>query len=811
MRDADAVEPEPDANAVPADDRGAVVAILAPHGRDAALARDLLAGEGVAATVIGSLDALVPLLRDHVGAVVVTEEALAGPGDAAVHAALADQPAWSDIPFVVLANGTARARSPQARARMDALRNAVLLSRPLHAEELLRAVRSALGARGRQYEARARMEELELREAQLRDSEAKFHAIANSIDQMVWSTRPDGFHDYYNDRWYAFTGVPHGSTDGEAWNGVFHSDDQARAWESWRRSLATGDPYEIEYRLRHASGDYRWVLGRAQAVRDPSGAITRWYGTCTDIDDQVRARETLARSREELAALVETRAAELTEFYNHAPAILYSLDAGFRLTAISDRFVDFAGYDDRTDIIGRSVFDFIHPHGGPEEVAPWVQMFHSHGGELDNSVGTFRRRGGDDATIVANARMVTDADGTVTQVHAALTDVSARLKAERERDETAEALRQSQKLEMIGQLTGGVAHDFNNLLMAIRSSLDLLGRRLPAGDDRTARYLANAVSAVDRGAGLTQRMLAFARKQDLRADAVDVGTLLPGLRDLLQRSLGPQIEIAVDVAAPLRPALVDANQLEMAVLNLAVNARDAIDGAGRLTLVADMVQVDEAADLDPGGYVRIAVGDTGAGMDEATLAQAMEPFFTTKGVGKGTGLGLPMVHGLAKQSGGAFRLESAPGAGTTATLYLPVAATTTDAAAEAAPDQAPPEPRRAKDRLTILAVDDDILVSMGTVGLLEDLGHEVIETHSGEAALEVLTARPDIDVLMTDQAMPKMTGVELARRARALRPDLPIILATGYAEMPEGGADCITARLEKPFSDASLARTLEAL
>ena len=253
------------------------VAILAPRGRDAEVARRLLD------VMAPSLEILTNYVHSQIGAVLVAEEALIGTEIEALQQSLQVQPSWSDVPFIVLANGAASSRSAGAKKRMDALRNAVLLSRPLHAEELIRAIRSALTARARQYEARERMEKLEIREQQLYESEAKFHAIADSVDQMIWSTLPDGFHDYYNHRWYEFTGVPNGSTDGEAWNAIFHPEDQELAWGKWHHSLATGEPYEIEYRLRHRSGDYRWVLGRAQPVRNPAGEIIRWYGSCTDI------------------------------------------------------------------------------------------------------------------------------------------------------------------------------------------------------------------------------------------------------------------------------------------------------------------------------------------------------------------------------------------------------------------------------------------------------------------------------------------------------------------------------------------------
>ena len=370
-------------------------------------------------------------------------------------------------------------------------------------------------------------------------------------------------------------------------------------------------------------------------------------------------------------------------------------------------------------------------------------------------------------------------------------------------------MRQSQKLEMIGQLTGGVAHDFNNLLAAIRSSLSHVHRNLAPGSS-LLRYLENAIAATERGAGLTQRMLAFARQQDLCVGPVDVGQVLAGLRDLLERSLGPQVELVIEVPEGLPLAQADLNQLEMALLNLAVNGRDAMDGKGRLTLSARGVDAGAAPDLPAGDYIEISVTDTGSGMDAATLARAAEPFFTTKGVGKGTGLGLAMVHGLAKQSNGSFSMKSAPGQGTSALIYLPTSPADRDV------ERPPAEPAmeacaEANGRLTILAVDDDVLVSMGTVGMLEDLGHAVIETHTAAAALEILEERGDIDLVLTDQAMPEMTGSELARRVRGLYPSMPIILATGYADLPDGSAEYFTAKLDKPFSEHDLAAAVRAI
>jgi PAS domain S-box-containing protein len=517
-------------------------------------------------------------------------------------------------------------------------------------------------------------------EARLRDSEAKFHAIANSIDQMVWSTQPDGFHDYFNDRWYEYTGVPYGSTDGEAWNGVFHPDDQERSRQVWQHSLDTGEPYHIEYRLRHRSGQYRWVIGRAQCVRDAEGRITRWFGTCTDIHDLKEAEEQLRDLNDTLEERVADRTAEL---------------------------------------------------------------------------------------------------------------------------ETAhEALRQSQKMEAMGQLTGGVAHDFNNLLTPIVGALDLLQRK-GLGGDREQRLIAGAAQSADRAKTLVQRLLAFARRQPLQMVPVDVAQLVDGMADLIASTTGPQIKVVVNVADGIPHAKADPNQLEMALLNLAVNARDAMPDGGTIRISADAARADGVPGLSPGDYIRLSVADTGVGMNEDTLKRAIEPFFSTKGVGRGTGLGLSMVHGLASQLGGALAITSKPGLGTNIELWLPQTA-----ASPAAPDAIVPTVA-GPSRGTVLLVDDEDLVRISTADMLEDLGYRVIEASSSEEGWRAWQRDEGIDLLVTDHLMPGMTGTDLARRILTDRPDLPVLVISGYAES-EGVAPDLP-RLTKPFRADELSVSLAAI
>ncbi|HEV3501394.1 MAG TPA: ATP-binding protein [Bradyrhizobium sp.] len=366
-----------------------------------------------------------------------------------------------------------------------------------------------------------------------------------------------------------------------------------------------------------------------------------------------------------------------------------------------------------------------------------------------------------------------------------------------------EQLRQAQKMETIGQLTGGVAHDFNNLLMAVMGNLDLLRKRIP-DDPRLHRLINGALQGAERGASLTQRLLAFARQQDLRAVPMDLRALIRGMIDLLERSLGPRVGLRLDLPGGLPPARVDANQLELAVLNLAINARDAMPDGGSIDIKLAEYQASADPALKSGRYLKLSVIDTGKGMTPEILKRAVEPFFSSKPLGKGTGLGLSMVHGLAVQLGGALQLSSAADKGTTATLILPVATHTPEVESPALALQ------KVNRSAVILFVDDDPLIAMSTTEMLEDLGHHVIGASSGLHALDIIRSEQPIDLMVTDHVMPGMTGIELAAASREVRPSLPILLATGYAELPEG-AQLDLPRLAKPYHQDQLRDRLDQL
>lgn len=389
------------------------------------------------------------------------------------------------------------------------------------------------------------------------------------------------------------------------------------------------------------------------------------------------------------------------------------------------------------------------------------------------------------------------------------TDALARQNVELETEiaERTAQLVQAQKLDVVGQITGALAHDFNNLLAAIQGNLDVLRRRLE-GDSDALKLIDGALQGTGRGSDLTKRLLSFVRREQLQSRSVDVLTLLHGMDDLLRRSVGPMIDIRIDAAADLWPATVDPSQLELALLNLAVNARDALPSGGTITIRLQNERVAGGApypaELRAGDYVRITVDDTGVGMDPATLARATEPFFTTKSGGRGTGLGLSSVHGLALQSHGALRLTSGCNVGTTVELWLPRVSEATGALPLS--DHAKPSGNPAPGKLNVLLVEDDALIAMSTQAVLEDLGHDVRVALSGAKALDLLRADPNIELVITDLAMPIMTGLELAERIRATWPRMPILLATGYGDGIDGTLDL--PRITKPYRQRDLANAI---
>jgi PAS domain S-box-containing protein len=535
---------------------------------------------------------------------------------------------------------------------------------------------------------------------------------------------------------------------------------------------------------------------RAPADIEPVGlalavaTITFLIFVCALVAAMFDRRVALFAGREAIA--LRESEERMRTLYRRTPLPLHSLNKAGEIENVSDAWLELMGYS-REEVLKRPLAAFIS-----EEVeqlrfaADWATLLEQ--GEVKEVEYRFVSKSGERLDGVLSSKVERNQNGE-TVVLGGLLDVTARKRAE-------EALRHAQKMEAVGQLTGGVAHDFNNLLAAVLGNLELLKRRLP-GEPKITRLIDNALQGAQRGIALTKRMLSFARRQELKPEAVDVGSLVRGMAPLLQQSTGPMVKIETSFAPNLPPALVDANYLELALVNLVLNARDASPSGGSVTITGReaIVGAKDAEELTPGSYICISVIDSGTGMDEATLARATEPFFTTKGVGKGTGLGLSIVHGLAAQSGGRLVLTSKPGEGTTAEIWLPRTAEASVASATRSrtgngadlPSVTP---------LSVLVVDDDELVLEGTAAMLEELGHATLKAPSAAAGLDLLRMALPVDLIVTDQAMPEMTGTQLAAIVSAEWPSIPVILATGYAETVK---DSPLPKLHKPFQLEELA------
>ena len=610
-----------------------------------------------------------------------------------------------------------------------------------------------------------------------------------SDSERTWEITPDllsvfdaeGRFAQANPAWQRTLGHSPDSLAGRGFLDLLHPDDVARTRAEFERVVASDEPtLAFENRYRHADGHYRWLSW----VGVPEGG--RVYCTARDVtNDKMR----------------EVRLAERNRIWDASPDLYVVLGLDGRYREVNPAWRVALGRDPDT-LVGAPFEDVLRSDMIEAARAEFAKV--ADGGRVEDFEVALRAADGTDRWYSFSAFVEGD------RVLGLGRDIHERRRAEAELAAAAEALRQSQKLEMVGQLTGGIAHDFNNLLMAMQSSLELLDGALDTDGDAARALVSDALAGAARGTALTRRLLAFARRQTLVTTAVDVGALVRGMEDLLTHSLGPRIELSTVVAPDTPVAVVDGNQLEMALLNLAVNARDAMDGHGRLELAVGPQASTGEGSLPEGTYVRLAVTDTGRGMDAETLERATEPFFTTKPVGSGTGLGLAMIHGLAEQSGGRFLLTSEPGVGTTAEVLVPSTAAPADAPC-AEPAAPPPSAPGAGRPRRVLVVDDDELVLRGMAGILERLGHAVFRAASGALALQVLAREAPMDVVVTDQMMPGMTGLELAAAVRRDHPGTAVVLATGYSEAADVDDVLLDARLLKPFSRARLEAVLASV
>jgi PAS domain S-box-containing protein len=623
-----------------------------------------------------------------------------------------------------------------------------------------------------------------------KSSEGRFRMLIDAItDYAIYMLDPDGTITTWNPGARRFKGYDESEIIGENFSRFYTVEDRkARLPQRALETAAREGRFENEgWRVRK-DGSQFWAYVIIDPIRDSSGRLIGFAKVTRDLTERRNAETTLRESEEQFRLLVQG----VTDY------AIYMLNPKGYVSSWNSGAERIKGYAPE-EIIGQH-FSRFYTEADQQAGLPQAALeIAAREGRFEKESWRVRKDGTQFfAHVIIDA--IYNADGSLLGFAKITRDITERMNAARALEKTREELLQSQKMEAIGHLTGGVAHDFNNLLMAIQGSLELLQRRLP-NDPKAARLIDNALQGARRGSALTQRMLAFARRQELKLLPLDVRDVVQQMANLLQSSLGPSIRVETNFPPELPKVIADANQLELALLNLAINGRDAMPNGGTITIRA--TRPADAPGLTAEDYICVSVTDTGVGMDEDTLQRAMEPFFTTKGVGKGTGLGLPMVHGMAQQSGGTLLLKSKRGRGTSAELYLPVAqgdqaSVTEDVSAY---------PLHTDKKLAILTVDDDPLVALNTSALLEELGHTVYSAPSALHALDILHREKKIDLTITDQLMPGMTGSELADRIRAENAHMPIILATGYAELAPGEGEGLP-RLAKPFSQRELAEAI---
>ncbi|KQY89541.1 PAS domain-containing sensor histidine kinase [Brevundimonas sp. Root1423] len=628
----------------------------------------------------------------------------------------------------------------------------------------------------------------------------RYRLLVNAItDYAIYMLDAGGHVASWNAGAERFKGYTPAEIVGEHFSRFYTDEDRATGVPAQAlHQAATEGRFEQEgWRVRK-DGTRFWAHVVIDPIRSPEGGLIGFAKITRDLTERKLAAEALRKSEEEFRLLVEG----VTDY------AIYMLDPQGRVTTWNAGAQRIKGYRPE-EIIGGHFSAFYteedRASGAPDEalaVAAREGRFETEALRVRKDGTSFR------AHVVIDA--IRHEDGGLLGFAKITRDVTERVEAQRALEDAREALFQSQKIEAIGQLTGGIAHDFNNLLMAVMGSLELVRKRLDY-DPRVTPLIDNAIQGAERGAVLTQRMLSFARKQELTFGAVDVPVLVRGMSEFIDRTIGPNVEVALRFSPGLPRAHSDPYQLEAALLNLVVNARDAMPRGGAITISAEPVAGAGSMTEVPGdaAFVRISVQDTGEGMDEATLRRATEPFFTTKGAGKGTGLGLSMVHGLAEQSGGRFGLTSREGEGVAAHIWLPVAGK--DETAEVA--SGAPKPASGRRGLRILVVDDDRLVLTNTVAMLEDLGHTVVAAESARQGLAAAQKDPGIDLVITDEVMPRMSGSEMAGRMLESRPGLPIGVVTGYADVADQGRRLSLGlpRLAKPFTQATLAAFVDQL
>ncbi|WP_028634495.1 response regulator [Pseudomonas parafulva] len=712
-----------------------------------------------------------------------------------------------DVPFIFL-SGIYGEEHAVEMIRLGATDYVLKKNLPL----LPKAVRRAL-TEVQERQRRRRAEEA------LAEVEARARIAINAAGMGTWDLRPQEGLLVWDERAKKLFGL---ATDTQMslevfYAGIYHEDvpmvkdavDQAMQPES-------GGHYRMEFRIVQPNGqEPRWLLSSGQS-QFADGKCVRFSGVLQDIHAQRVATQALRQLNEMLGERVERRTRERDRAWELSQDLLAVLNKDLTPVALNPAWEASLGLS--RERLSQSSLLHLLPEPDQELLLTELAAL-AHGRTSARFVGRILHAGGqqrwlswvvvpEDTLLYVVARDIT----SEREAAVGLADANARLREQiNERERIEAALQQMQRLEAVGQLTAGVAHDFNNLLTVILTGASFLERDLNKGDlDKARSRLTHVREAGERGAKLTSQLLAFSRRQRLEPVPLNLNRTLDGLEELLRRTLGGNVSVRLDLDRALWQALTDPTQTEMIILNLAINARDAMPDGGQLTLVTRNTRIDtppqRPEDPDPGEYVMLSIRDTGCGMSEEVVAKVFEPFFTTKDIGKGSGLGLAQVFGFAKQSGGGVRIETAPGRGTQVAVYLP--AVKDHIISEPATPVVSQSISDSGSNRTVLLVDDDHLVRDMLGDVLRQYGYEVRQAHSGEQALALLA--DDIDLLLTDFAMPEFNGAQLAIAARERFPQLPVVFLTGYAELQ--GLDLPgSVVIQKPVQADDLARALDEM
>ena len=634
-------------------------------------------------------------------------------------------------------------------------------------------------------------------EKAIRESEERFRRIANQAPVLMWVTRLDRTREFVNDTYLEFVGLSREDSQKLDWRTRIHPDDHDRIVRESIAGEATLKTFTLEGRYLNGAGEYRWLKSSSSPRFNTDGELSGFIGAATDITVAKEAQLALEREVEQRTAELAQREAQFRAVFEAALEVMVLLDPDGTVLAVNNRR---EGWRDPTpeNAVGKKLWDAPTMRNYPQHIPTMKKGIATAArGEIFTTEVRMEREGASTAFLDVSVQPVKDSDGNIIYLLFEARDVTE-LKAAQEQ------LRQSQKMEALGQLTGGIAHDFNNLLTVVVGGLDLLAKRTE--DDKLKRYAANALTAAERGARLTGQLLAFSRVQRLEVRPTNIAPLIQNMRPLLRNVLGPGIEKRFDLDEEMMPVLGDPTQVEVAVLNLAINARDAMPNGGVLSFVTRLVEARDDPDLEDGRYIELIISDTGIGMPEDVRERAFEPFFTTKEVGKGTGLGLSMVYGMAKQSGGIARIQSEPGNGTSVSIFFREAPHPGEHTATGESDEE--GSATLPNAETILVIDDDPDVRAFISESLEELGYRVFQANDGKSGLSAFAAeKPDLVVL--DFIMPGLSGADVAGRILAKQPQQPILFVSGYSETDSIRSIAPNAPLlTKPFRADALSKAV---